>query len=100
MFKSTEAVLQSIVLWDRRPEIRERRREAFRLFAEVGLRTSDRVTGFLARARLVLADGAVKAECDPVGFPVLASAERAIAEAVREVFGPAVGFRVLGVEAA
>jgi hypothetical protein len=90
----------SVVLWDRRPDNRQRRREAFRLFAEVGRRTSDRVAGSLAKARLVLADGAVKAECDPAGFPILASAERAIADAVREVFGPAIGFRVLGGEAA
>lgn len=91
----------SVVLWDRRTAQRLGRREAFRLFAEVGRRTSDRVTGSLAKARLVLADGAVAAECDdPVGFPVLASAQRAIADAVREVFGPAIGFRVVGAEAA
>lgn len=90
-----------IVLWDRRGSQRLGRREAFRLFAEVGRRTSDRVTGSLARSRLVLVGGAVAAECDdPVWFPVLASSQRAIAEAVREVFGPAIGFRVVGAEVA
>jgi len=86
---------QAMILWDRQGRERSSHRSAFRLFAAVGRRTSDRVAGGLAKARLVFAGDAVAAECDPYGFPIVAAAERAIADAVREVFGPATAFQVL-----
>lgn len=78
------------VLWDRRgPERRALRTEAFRLLAAVGRRTSDGVAGSLMRSRIVRNGTQVKVECDSKQAPTLAAAEKALAEAVREIFGPA-----------